>query len=414
MKDIDIFIRLLQPYCTSSMIEEFKQRADDKSINGFIKNTYRDDFTIDEALKDEEDDLLYRFDKDEIQLGKSLLHFSGAFYILDPSSARISYYLAPLLKKNFISLDLCAAPGGKSIALNMRRHDGLYIANDISYQRALEMKKNVERLGLCNMYTCCIDPIKIKDVYPDLIILDTPCSGSGMIRKDIKMVEDYSEDKVDRLLPIQESLLEKAYSLSKEGTIIAYSTCSLSIREDEEQIKKFLSKHKDFHIIDVNVKEDIVKGVEGIGYHMIPGISNGEGIYFAFMIKDGNTVDNEKRSITEIKYKGNNYISYGLEKEFSVLPYLSVGLKKYDDSQYKKCPFDHSYCKIADDIQLLEIAQEKAISYVSGEEIQVQSDVKDGIVILTYLGNRLGLGKKVNNRVKNYLPKGLREKLIKI
>ena len=214
-KDSAIFSELLSPYCSEEEKEQFLSHLDDTPVSSFILNAYHN-YTpsFPSIRKDEEDSLLYRFDKDDVPLGKSADHFSGAFYILDPSSATISYYLKDYLKKDFNCLDLCGAPGGKTISLAMRRKDGFYLCNDISYQRANEIRKNVERLGLTNVLSLSIDPMNISsDLLFDCIILDVPCSGSGMIRKEEKMKEDWSTDKVERLLPIQKNLLEKGYQL---------------------------------------------------------------------------------------------------------------------------------------------------------------------------------------------------------
>ena len=89
------------------------------------------------------------------------------------------------------------------------------------------------------------------------------------------------------------------------------------------------------------------------------------------------------------------------------LNYIAPGLKLYDDSQYAKCPFDHAYSKICQDIAQIELSEEEAKSYLRGEEIRIKSENKD-LVVLTYQTLRLGFGKVSNNRLKNYLPKGLR------
>lgn len=421
------FSLLLKDYASKEEISLFQKGLTSHPISGLLRNpnVFPSDYfsSLEGLKKDKEDPLLYRFDKETDKWGSSLAHFSGGFYILDPSSATISYYLAPLLKKDPLVLDLCAAPGGKSIALSFRRKDALILSNDIAYKRAIEIQKNVDRLGLTNVLSLSMDPMNLN-LGPmfDSILLDVPCSGSGMIRKEEKMKEDYSEEKVERLLPIQKNLLEKSYSLLKGDGILAYSTCSLSIKEDENQIQEFLKNHPDMEIIPISKKEGMLDGVHQIGYHLVPGIFQGEGIYFVLLRKNSS----EKQEAKEIRYKNsisisshhvisyrkNEYVVDRMYDEITSLPYLSPGLKIHDDSPHPKCPFDHAYSKVATDIPLLPVSEEEGILYASGNEINGKNEGKDGLCILTYQGARLGFGKKVSSRIKNYLPKGLRANLI--
>ncbi len=420
--DSSVFSSLLTPYCTEEETKIFLSHLSDAPVSSFLVNTYREyspSFSL--AKQDEKDSLLYRFDKNTLPLGKSVDHFSGSFYILDPSSATISYYLKDYLPKNFTCLDLCGAPGGKTISLAMRRHDGLYLCNDISYQRANEIRKNVERLGLSNVLSLSIDPQKL-DLYPyfDCIILDVPCSGSGMIRKEEKMREDWSIDKVNRLLPIQESLLEKGYQLLNKGGVLAYSTCSLSVSEDEDQVRSFLNRHKDMEQIKIDPREGMKEGVFSFGYHMIPGIFDGEGIYFCLLRKkEGSSplltaMKVEKDGKASFDYRKNKYIVDRMYKEIAKLPYLAPGVKVKDDSEHPKCEYDHAYSKIANDIMHIDVDEKSAIEYVKGNEIKIDSSIKDGLCVITYQAIPLGYGKAVKGKIKNYLPKGLRENLIAV
>ncbi len=422
------FSSLLSPYATKNNICAFTKALSENPISSLLLNKSKlNEETLLNCYKDlrpnERDYILFRFDKEEEKLGKSLLHFGGGFYILDPSSAAISYYLAPLLKPNPLVIDLCAAPGGKSIALSLRREDAVIIANDISYKRALEITKNTDRLGLSSIYSLALDPVRLE-VEPvfDLVILDAPCSGSGMIRKDSKMKEDWSKEKVDRLLPIQDDLLEKAVSLTKEEGIIAYSTCSLSVEEDEERVAKILKKHPELEMIAVNVSSDILKGRKNIGYHLVPGIYQGEGIYFCFLRKTkGSSYQaheikykkkDDKSRLNVFSYKKNEYLLTRMYDEISKLPFIAPGIKINDDTDHPKCPYDHAYSKVSQSIPTLELETKEALDYVQGNEIRTDSQNKDGLVILTYRGLRLGFGKKRGVRIKNYLPKGLRANLL--
>lgn len=419
------FSSLLE-YCTEEQINTFNSNINEDSISSLILNNKfysREEllFQYPDVIEDNYDSLLFRFNKNKLQLGKSLEHFAGGFYILDPSSAHISYQLEKLLPKNFVSLDMCAAPGGKTIALNLRRSDGTYIANDIAYDRAVEIVKNTQRLGLSNVYTTSLDPLNFQ-LQPgfDLIILDVPCSGSGMIRKELKMRNDYSSEKVERLLPVQENLLEKSYELVKDGGIIAYSTCSLSIKEDEEQIVKFINKHNDIEIIQVDEEDSqIIPGMNNIGYHMVPGIYSGEGIYYCLLRKKNtNPINfhkldlskNKDTGLNEFNFKSKIYLIDKMYEEISHLPYISLGIKEKDDSQYPKCIFDHSYCKINSALKVINLNRDNALKYVQGYELNGESK-EQALVVLKYKSLPLGLGKLNQGKIKNYLPKGLKSYL---
>ena len=421
--DKEDLLPLITSYTNEEQRQQFIQGWDEHPVSGLLINPHHTGIAseLNGLKQDESDKILYRFDKEEDRMGKSLLHFGGGFYILDPSSAAISFYLDPLVKKGDLGIDLCAAPGGKSIAFSFRRPDIFLLANDISYPRALEIVKNTDRLGLTNIASLSMDPENIPlDSLFDFVILDAPCSGSGMFRKDPKMLEDYSEEKVKRLLPIQEKLLEKAHQLVKKDGIIAYSTCSLSTEEDEEQIKKIISKHPDLKIIKADVKENIIPAADGLGYHLVPGIYNGEGIYFIFLKKTaGEAKDAEKENKLKTKaesqnvfpFRHNEYVVDRMFKEISSLPFLSPGIKIHDDSEHPKCEFDHAFSKVTASIPLLEVDKTQALSYVSGNEITVDSPAQDGLYVLTYHSLRLGFARKLKSKLKNLLPKGLRVNL---
>ena len=140
----------------------------------------------------------FLYDKNALQLGKSVLHELGAFYLQEPSAMLVSYLLNP--EPNSFMLDLCAAPGGKSVQSSLLMNGtGLIISNDISYPRAKIIKENAERMGLSNLLIISNDFSKLYLKYQnsfDSIILDAPCSGSGMFRKNDLMKQDWSINKV--------------------------------------------------------------------------------------------------------------------------------------------------------------------------------------------------------------------------
>ncbi len=408
------FLSMIRHYSDDSIADIFAKNADKKAVTGIVKNmqSNTDDLlSLISDVSERLDDITYRVKEDNnIRLGKSVYHFAGAFYMMDPSSSYVTYQVAKMLPVNPLVYDMCAAPGGKSISLSMRRNDACIIANDISFQRADETVKNINRLGITNIAVTSNDPLKTDyEPYFDLVILDAPCSGSGMIRKEEKMLKDFSQEKVERLLPIQKNLLDKAASYVREGGYLLYSTCSFSVEEDEDQVKTFLKEHREFEYVPLEKEGGVIDGVDSLGYHLLPGVSRGEGIYYALLRKlDRGSRLNVDPVLTEFKYKDNVYVCREIPSPFDRLNFLTPGIKKYDRSQYAKCEFDNAYCKVDNKTPLLELDEKEAISYIAGSEIRKESDAKDGLVILCFDSFRLGYGKKVGNRIKNYLPKGLR------
>ena len=425
-EDFD-FSTLVSEYLNEEQLKNFNSSINNSPLSSFIlnKNVISKDELIkkyDFLIEDKSDDFIYQFNS-KYRLSKSLDNFLGSFYLMDKSSSIISYYVQKYLPINSLVLDMCSAPGGKSISFSLRRKDLLLISNDISYSRELETIKNVERLGLTNMMMMSLDPLKIKEerIY-DFIILDVPCSGSGMLRKEEKMRKDFSLEKVERLLPIQKALLTKASFLLKEGGYLLYSTCSLSTKEDELQIESFLNENKDFEEVDLNIEDkNIISGLNRLGYHLVPGIYDGEGIYFTLLKRRGN---NNTTSHKEIKYfkdevdyhlvknSNNIYAVSKLYEEVSDYNFISLGIKMNNTEEFKKCDFNHAFSKVDKNHRHVEINKEEALKYISGQELSIQDDSNNEIVILTYDKIALGYGKIQNRKIKNYLPKGLKENLL--
>ena len=140
----------------------------------------------------------YLYSKDDYQLGKHIYHELGYYYLQEPSAMVVSFLID--FNDDDLVLDMCAAPGGKTIQASFKMHNrGLIVSNDLSFPRCGLISNNVERLGIKNVIIINNDLSKIYHKYFntfDKIILDAPCSGSGMFRKDDKMINDWSINKV--------------------------------------------------------------------------------------------------------------------------------------------------------------------------------------------------------------------------
>ena len=227
-------------------------------------------------------------------IGKSKAYELGLIYPQDIESSLPTTFIDT--DNIRMAIDLCAAPGGKSInILNRLNDDVLYIANDINYKRALILKNNLERLGLDAIVTSNkIEYYRdnFKGLF-DLVILDVPCSGEGMIRKYPEILDEYSDENIDALAYKQEILLDEAYELLNEGGKLLYSTCTYAYKEDEDQIIKFLNKHQDMKLIELPKLDNINKLN---GTIKLSPLNDTEGQFMALLIKD------DHPSIKEYKY----------------------------------------------------------------------------------------------------------------
>ncbi|MCI5631879.1 MAG: hypothetical protein MR345_05975, partial [Bacilli bacterium] len=253
-----------------------------------------------------------------------------------------------------------------------------------------------------------------------VIILDAPCSGSGMFRKDESVKDDWSYEKVLSLLPIQDELLEVAYKLLKKGGVLSYSTCSFLEEEDEERVRKLIDNHPDMTPIDLKHEEGFYYGTINKTVHLLPShYKNGEGHYIALLRKEGEFKENKftsnkyrfdkDLSLYTVKYKNEEYALNEINDKLFKLDSLRFGLKLTNKDKYSKLDIDHAKSHYLTKIDI-ELDLEQAKKYLKGEELSIKTS-KNGIVVLGYLGVSLGFGKASDNKVKNYYPKGLRKSL---
>ena len=186
------------------------------------------------------------------KLGASPYHFAGVFYSQEPSAM----IAAPLLdvQKGEKVLDLCSAPGGKGTQLAAKMQgEGLIVLNEPVFSRAKILSQNVERMGIKNAVVISEMPDKLATVfqgYFDKILVDAPCSGEGMFRKNAdEALSEWSEENVALCEKRQAEILESALKMLKEGGRLVYSTCTFSLEEDEEQVSRLLKKHSEIKLL---------------------------------------------------------------------------------------------------------------------------------------------------------------------
>ena len=355
----------------------------------------------------------YLYDKDELDLGKSVYHELGCFYLQEPSAMLPAYLLSP--EEGDVVLDLCAAPGGKSMQASLLMHNqGLIVSNDLSKPRAFSIVENAERLGRGNLLITNNDFSLIYDKFVnafDKIILDAPCSGSGMFRKENKMLLDWSYQKVLKNAEIQKSLILIAYSMLKPGGMMVYSTCSFSYEEDEEVIDYLLDK-TDASIVDIEDNSLFYKSKnKGHGIHLFPFLFPGEGHYIALIKKPGTLNKKEKKDLVRKEEKYGDYL-FSLSEPFNTksLNVVRFGVKvgQVDKNEIR---YDYHYARYKNDFEpTLEIDQNTLIKYYQGETIN--TPYQKGYVMIKYQGISVDIAKSDGRIIKNRLPKGLRKKFV--
>lgn len=374
----------------------------------------------------------YIYNKCIYDLGKSIYHLQGCFYLQEPSAMLVSFLLNP--KPHDYVLDLCAAPGGKTIQASMlMKNQGLLYSNDISYKRSQIITQNVERLGLSNVIVTCNDYEKIyKDYlnYFDKIILDAPCSGSGMFRKDDKMRDDWSINKVLKFQEIQKQLITYAYEMLKPGGTLIYSTCSYSYEEDEEVVQ-YLLDNSDAIIEEIPSNNLYFTDPKTrLGIHLFPNKFPGEGHYICKINKPGNLemtvvkpsmkVDPIVTKIVKLMKMDLNFLEIKNFNNFVfLLPVTPKSVKGLNIVRYgvkageiinDTFKYDYHLSRVIKKfIYEINIDEETMKKFLLGNTINEK--INKGYVLIKYQNNPIAFGKSDGQIIKNLFPKGLRVKV---
>ncbi len=218
--------------------------------------------------------------------GRIPLHHAGAFYSQEPSAASAVTILGPQPGEKI--LDLCAAPGGKSTQIAaLMAGRGLLWSNEVVRSRATALLSNLERMGVPNAVISSCHPELLCETlsgFFDRVLVDAPCSGEGMFRRDAQAVQDWSEEHVKTCAVRQGLILNSAAHALRENGILVYSTCTFSPEENEDTVRAFLHRHPDFVLEDSGVSF----GRPGIGMpqarRVLP-MDGGDGHFVAKMKK---------------------------------------------------------------------------------------------------------------------------------
>lgn len=386
--------------------------------------------------------------------GKHPYHAAGLYYLQDPSAMAVVECLDP--QPGDRVLDLSAAPGGKSTHLAAKLGgQGLLVANDIHPGRVRDLANNLERWGSQNVVVLNETPSRLAahfGPYFDKVLVDAPCSGEGMFRKDLASRQEWSPKLVESCAIRQDAILRDAATLVRHGGYLGYATCTFSPEEDEGTVTRFLQENPDFDLVDISslwVISPAFKDWVRVNYEpeitqtlrLWPHISPGEGHFVAVFQKSGTecttsalsqsprpspSLTREVQSLLDsfledtmnwrphsekldlrgtyvyqrpdvmLELKGLRVIHWGFwlgtlkVKRFEPSHALALGLQHGDFRSVVDLPADDP----------------RALAYLHGEVLPLSGP--NGWVVMMVDGYPLGWGKRVQNRVKSQSPKWLR------
>ena len=359
---------------------------------------------------------------------KSPYYYAGLYYVQE-ASAMLPAEVLPI-EEDDIVLDACAAPGGKSLKLlNKLNNTGLLVSNDVSPSRANALLRNIERFGFSNYYVISKDIIELEEKYKntfDKILLDAPCSGEGMFRKDKSLINSWLEKDEEYYAPIQKKLLQASLNMLKDGGMLLYSTCTFNTKEDEEVVRYALEKNKDVRLVPIKKYDGFKDGIDNIGVKLFPHRIKGEG-HFVCLLQKGNIQSKEKKQHTQVK--SNIDFINSLNKEFKDGEFLDI-----NENTYFVKPFDVKYIRTLrsglllgkntshgfepsqqlalnlkdreyDNVLSLDINDIRVDKYLKGETIEIDLKYK-GLVLVCIDKYPLGFGKASNGLLKNKIDKG--------
>jgi 16S rRNA C967 or C1407 C5-methylase (RsmB/RsmF family)/NOL1/NOP2/fmu family ribosome biogenesis protein len=378
------------------------------------------------------------------------LFHAGCYYVQEASSMFIDHILKTIRPNNdepVKILDLCAAPGGKSTLINSAiGSNDLLVANEIIKTRVPVLCDNLNRWGTANIIVSNNDPKDFSRLsgFFDMILVDAPCSGSGMFRKDPAAMNEWSADNVNLCHQRQERILADIYPALKEDGHLIYSTCSYSHQENED-ILDWLCETFDMESLRIPIYKDwgIVEttspGHKAWGYRFYPGKVKGEGLFAACLKKKGQTAQ-----LPSFKTKGHQKLALKeieLVKTYLNTPddfyYFMVNDEWLAINRVHKESLDtlqrHLYLKKSgvrigklmgndlipdhelalstyinkDAVLQTELDYTQAIQYLRRENININT-VNKGWSLMTFEGQPLGWAKLLPNRINNYYPKELR------
>lgn len=393
--------------------------------------------------------------------GADPLWYAGLYYVQEPAAMFIEQFISQLALCPTTALDLCAAPGGKSTLLrSLLPPETLLIANEPESKRAKILAENLLRWGLEETIITSTYPHQLlcAGVTFDLILVDAPCSGEGMFRKEPQALTEWSEDNVTHCVQRQQEILDAAWKMLQPGGTLIYSTCTLNLEENEEQLA-YLEDQYQAHIREITIKPEwgIQQKVPGV-YRFAPHHTESEGLtLFAVQKESIHSTDiphrtpssyspstlprrKEKRQQTtqlpalpsELRIQKSEMLqAYRSKQSQSVqayllspqgevyrnlleqarIPILSSGIPLGETKGKDFIP--HTALALSQSHQLelhyptLELTPSEALAYLRGEALSIPH-APLGFILLSFRSIPLGFAKALPNRINNLYPKELR------
>ena len=293
------------------------------------------------------------------------------------------------------TLDLCAAPGGKSTLLRSALpEDGVLYSNEPIRNRANILAENVQKWGYPNHFVTNVYP----DVYRrsklrfDIILCDVPCSGEGMFRKDEATIREWSPQNVEKCWRLQREIVADAWECLNDGGLLIYSTCTFNTKENEENIHWILSEY-DAEVLEIETKPEwhitgsLLEGFNEPVYRFIPGITRGEGLFVCVLQKAPKKSQQGLRRIVP-RHGTHSPKAWNAQSQGMELLVPSNGTNEQNAS----------YPQVA-------LTYPQAMAYLRHEALVLPEDTPRGLVEVCFLGHPLGLAKNIGNRANNLYPK---------
>ena len=356
-------------------------------------------------------------------------HEAGVYYLQEASAMAPVALLDP--QPGELVCDLCAAPGGKTTQIAGRlAGEGFLLCNEWSPKRAKILSRNIERLGIANALVTNEHPEKLARRYAglfDRVLVDAPCSGEGMFRKEEAAVTDWSEETVEMCVRRQAEILHSAAELVRPGGRLVYSTCTFAPAENEETVTRFLREHPEFHPVATQAPW-FTPGPEG-SYRLWPHKLLGEG-HFAAVLEKADGEQEEVRPQTGerlpkeweqfarelgIQLPPGRAMTFGQNlywvpenmPDIRGIKVLRPGLEL---GEVKKNRFEPAHALAlwltdANRVHDMRHDSPETAAYMHGETVPTQ---QTGWCLVTVDGYALGWGKGDGKILKNHYPKGLR------
>ncbi|MFN5913433.1 MAG: methyltransferase RsmF C-terminal domain-like protein [Chitinophagaceae bacterium] len=368
------------------------------------------------------------------------LYNAGAYYVQEASSMFIHHVASQLLEnvENAAVLDMCAAPGGKSTLLSTLPQIRFVLANEIIQSRVPALVENAVKWGMEKLLVCNNDPKSFEQFggYFDLVLVDAPCSGSGLFRKDPKAMNEWSPELPEFCSARQKRILASAMKAVKEDGFLIYSTCSYSPCENEENMDFILSSGQ-FQSVELKtypdwrIMEESSPVHHAVGYRFFPHLVKGEGFFCAAFRRTASSESSEVvlRGTSSIKklpdlipwitedastvvweWEGSLFLQH-----LDTLPHIelfrqALRIKRSGTrlGSYKRGDFipDHELAlciHLSDEVSRIEVDRATAVRYLRKDPIELETGL-DGWVCISYSGLALGWVKFANGRLKNHYP----------